>query len=311
MKIIFFGMGSIGQRHARLLRDNYDHELFAFRTYQGQTQNSINVKNVSSWKELDAIAPDVAFITNPTSKHIEVAIECAKRNCTLFIEKPLDSSKRGLDQLVELVRARSLATYVGYNLRFHPVIVFLKKLSEDTPLLHLRVTSSSYLPNWRPDQDHRKSYSSSLSSGGGVILDLSHEIDFCHYLLGGIKKISGQFGRMADLTIDSEDHADILIQSNSGSRANIHINFASHYKERVIKADFQQFTAYCDLINGVITRYSKEALLEERKVEISRDYTYEKQLEYFLKNKSTSMMNNIFEASQLFKKIIDFRETDF
>ena len=298
----------MGTRHAKLLQKNYKHDLFAFRTYRGQIHNSLSITNISSWNEFEDIRPDIAFITNPTFKHIETATECAKRGCSLFIEKPIGSSIRGLDSLLELVRSNNLSTYVAYNLRFHPIIDYLKKTSKKNKLIYLRAVSSSYLPKWRPDQNYKKSYSASLKLGGGVILDLSHEIDYINYLLGSINNISGQFDRLTDLTIDSEDYANILVQSNNQLQANIHINFASHCKNRMIVADFNDFSLQCDLINGVIKKYSEEKLIEEKEIKVHYNYTYEQQLDYFFSNMSQNMMNNIFKASDLFKKIINFKE---
>ena len=111
-----------------------------------------------------------------------------------------------------------------------------------------------------------------------------------------------------DITVDSEDYAEILIESDNTPRASIHINYASHYKERKIIADFEGFTLNCDLISNSINKYSKEELIEKKEFDIYQNYTYEKQLDYFFKYNSPTMMNNIFEASDLFKKIIDYKE---
>lgn len=308
MKIIFFGLGSIGQRHLRILLKNYKHEIFAFRTNKGQEKNEFNVKEIYGWNEFEHIAPDIAFITNPSFMHIDVAIECTKRNCSLFIEKPLGSSITGLDSLLNLVKQHNLSTYVAYNLRFHPIIEYLKNQVTKYKLAHLNILSSSFLPLWRPAQDYRKSYSSSSKLGGGVILELSHEIDYTKYLLGDIINISGHYGKMSNLEILCEDFADILIQSNNNAYANIHINFASHLPERIIKAEFEDFTICGDLINGVIKKYSREKLDEEIIINIDHNNTYEKQLDYFFNNFNPNMMNNIFEASVLFKKIISYKK---
>jgi len=307
-KILFFGLGSIGKRHVKILKNNYDHELFAFRTDKKNYKNLSGVKSITSWREFEKINPEIAFITNPTFKHIESATACAKRGCALFIEKPLGSSINGLSKLLEIIKSKNIPTYVAYNLRFHPIIDYIKRITENNKLVYIRATCSSYLPLWRPDQDYKKSYSASLDLGGGVVLELSHEIDYIYYLLGRIDKISGQFSQLTDITVDSEDYAEILIESDNTPRASIHTNYASHYKERKIIADFEGFTLNCDLISKSINKYSKEELIEKKEFDIHQNYTYEKQLDYFFKYNSPTMMNNIFEATSLFNKIIDFKE---
>ena len=308
MRVIFFGLGSIGQKHARILLQDYNHELFAFRTKKGQKDSHLPIKEVDNWDQFQEINPDIAFITNPTSLHIETAIACAQRKCTLFIEKPIGSSLDKMNQLLEIVKTNNLSTYVAYNLRFHPLIQALKGYTETFDLLHLQVTASSYLPSWRPEQNHKKSYSSNSKMGGGVILDLSHDIDYVNYLINGLDSINGQFNRISDLTVDSEDYADIFVKSSTCS-ANIHISFMSHNRERLIKADFLNFSIYADLLTGYLKKYEKEELVEEKNFNIDSDYTYRKQIEYFFLNmNNTKMMNNIHEAAILFKKIIDLKE---
>ncbi len=97
MKIIFFGTGSIGTRYINILLKKYRFDLYAFRSGK-QTHEVRGVQEIFSWKEFDKIAPDAAFITNPTAIHIKTAIIAAKRNCALYLEKPIGSSLTGLDE---------------------------------------------------------------------------------------------------------------------------------------------------------------------------------------------------------------------
>src|SRR3989344_7928398 len=108
MKIIFFGLGSIGQRHAKILLKGYSHDLYAFRSGVSNEPNPLGIKELSTWEEVSSLRPDVAFITNPTSLHIEIALKCAELDCKLFIEKPVGKDLEGLVKLLEVVKKRSL-----------------------------------------------------------------------------------------------------------------------------------------------------------------------------------------------------------
>ena len=128
MKILFFGLGSIGKKHASILKNNFDFELHAFRTGNGQETNDLDIHEFNKLDEAFSIKPDVAFITNPTSLHVSTALECAKRNIALFIEKLISHSLENLKELEKEIKKRNLFVYVAYNLRFHPVITHLKEL---------------------------------------------------------------------------------------------------------------------------------------------------------------------------------------
>ncbi len=307
MKIVFFGLGSIGQRHAKILLENYSHDLFAFRSGVNNEKNNLDIKELHSWKEVEKLKPDIAFITNPTYLHIETAIKCAKIGCKLFIEKPIDKNLDGLDDLLKIVKENNIVSYIAYNLRFHPVILDLKRCLEDKKPLYVRVVSTSYLPFWRLADDYLKSYSANTNMGGGVILDLSHELDYVSYLFDGTKGISGNFGRVSEITVDAEDYADMLLTTGF-CPVNIHIDFLSHFNQRYIQIDFNDLTIVADLLNAEIKEYKKGSLINTKKLDYDKGQEYRDQIRYFFDHlKDQKMMNNLTEASHLFRKIVEFK----
>ncbi len=311
MKIIFFGLGSSGLRHARRLNQYKNIELYAFRTGKGQKKVTIKTKEVRAWEDIDRIKPDVAFITNPTSLHVKTALACARRNMDLFIEKPLDSQIKDLDQFLKIVRKKNIVTYVAYVLRFHPVIQELRKYIRKYPYLHMRVTATSLLYGWRPYEDVKKSYSSFKEMGGGVIYDLSHEIDYAQYLLGDIKNMQGQFSRRSHMTVDSEDYADFLIQTQKGP-VNIHMNFLSQLWQRIIQVDFKGRTVIGDLRKSTIVEYQNNKIVKTKQFAYGTRECFGLQIKYFLKNwkdKNSRMMNNVFEAAKLLRIIYRFKKS--
>lgn len=308
MKILFIGLGSIGKRHAKIILKDYKHELFAFRSDKKRQVNELGIKELYSWNEVKKTDLDVVFITNITSLHIETAIKCAKLGCKLFIEKSIGKDLKGLDLLIKLVKKNNLTTYVGYNLRFHPVILELKKYATLYKPLHLRAVSTSFFPNWRPDQDYIESYSANSKMGGGVILDLSHELDYAGFLLGDIKNIQGNFSRISNVTKDAEDLADLTIKTVTGF-ANIHLNFMSQLRQRYVQLEFQGLTVIGDVINSEIKEFKNEKLNKSYKLDYYSAQEYVDQLKYFFDNiNNPKMMNNLIDASVLFKKIIQFKK---
>jgi len=308
MKVIFFGLGSIGLRHAKLLKKHFRHDLFALRSNPKQSKNRLGIQELFSWEEIDHVRPNVAFITNPTFLHIETAIRCARKGMHLFIEKPLDSQTKSLNRFLKIVNQQKISTYVAYVLRFHPVILELRKHIERNRMLHLRVQTTSLLHHWRPLSNTKKSYSAHKKKGGGVILDLSHELDYVQFLIGNLKNFKGQKARRSDITADSEDYADILVQSQKGP-ANIHINFACQRHQRIVQVDFRKKAIVGDLIKNTITEYKDNRLAKQKKFKGNLSNCYETQIKYFFKNiGNRKMMNHVGEAADLFRKICAFKQ---
>lgn len=309
MKVLFFGLGAIGLRHAKLLKKHYRHDLFALRSNPRQSGNRLGIQELFSWEEIDRVKPDVAFITNPTFLHIETAIRCARKGMHLFIEKPLDSQTKSLNRFLKIVDQQRISTYVAYVLRFHPVILELKKQIERSHFLHLRVQTTSLLHHWRPKSNTKESYSAHKNKGGGVILDLSHELDYVQFLIGNLKNFKGQSGRRSNITVDSEDYADILVQSKNGP-ANIHINFLSQQHQRIVQVDLKNKTLVGDLVKNTIAEYKNGRLVKQKKLKGSLSNCYETQTKYFFKNiGNRKMMNHVGEAADLFRKICAFRKS--
>ena len=311
LKIVFFGLGSIGKKHAKIIRDNYNFELFAYRTNRGQEKNTLNIPEYTNLEEIFALKPDIAFITNPTFLHTDTALECTKRNISLFIEKPISHNLKNTEELEKEIKKRNLFSYVAYNMRFHPVITQLKKiLSEEKQNINFNVVCRSYLPDWRPKQDYTKSYSAIKEMGGGVLLDLSHEFDYINWLFGDIQKIDGECGKKSSLNVDTEDFVDAKITCKHNIKGNLHLDFFTKEKERKIKIFLDNKTFEGDLINNTIKiiENGKEKTIKTDK---TTEDTYKMQIDYFFRqylNKEYNNMNNFSEALITFKKIMDFKE---
>lgn len=310
LKVVFFGLGSIGKKHAKIIQDNYDHELFAYRTNKGQEENTLKIQEYDNLEDIFALKPDIAFITNPTFLHTETALECAKKNIALFIEKPISHSLKNSDLLEKEIKKRKLFSYVAYNMRFHPVITHLKELvSEENQAIHFKVVCSSYLPDWRPRQDYTKSYSAKKEMGGGVLLDSSHEFDYIKWLFGDIKTIEGKCGKISNLDIDTEDVVDAEIVCITDIKGDLHLDYFSKEKERKIQVFYNDKYLEGDLINNTIkiVEHGKEKIVKKEK---NLEDTYKMQIDYFFEqylNKEYNIMNNFSEALKTFKKIMDFK----
>lgn len=102
---------------------------------------------------------DFIIISNPTSLHFDTIIKLKELNTPFFIEKPIVNKIEHISILQEQLDEKM--TYVACNLRYHPAIVFIKTMLKegDIKIDQVNIYCGSYLPQWRPDEDYRKSYS--------------------------------------------------------------------------------------------------------------------------------------------------------
>jgi predicted dehydrogenase len=309
MKVLICGVGSIGLRHARILSGTLGHEVYALRSTRQPLEHGLNVKEIFAWSDVEKVRPEAAFVTNPTNLHLETALRCASLGMHLFIEKPLSHTTDNVEALESLCREKSLTCYVAYCLRFHPVIKKLREVIRGKKIYHARIVCSSFLPAWRPDQDYSKSYSVSSREGGGVLLDLSHELDYAKYIFGEFGVLTGFYGRASDLTVDAEDFADVLIKTvNPGCCLNLHLNFNSLINERTITVDFEDGYARGDLIGNRLESLVR-GVAKVYEYTVDRDGYLADQSKYFFDNiGNASIMNSLAEAKQLLGSILAFKK---
>jgi predicted dehydrogenase len=281
MRVLFCGLGGIGQRHLRNLCSLLPEgqlEVHAYRVL-GRSEKLLDDLSVDPERnlvtdyrivvhlDLDealAVKPDLVFVCNPSNLHARVALQAAKAGAHIFIEKPVADTLDGLEELLALVRAKQLVCYVGYNFRFHPALIRLKELLEARNfgnLLAVQLEIGEYLPNWHRYEDYRTMYASRADLGGGVILSQIHEMDLIYWYFGLPVSIYCVGGKLSCLEIDVEDTATSLMQYR-GALGNFPITLHQDYLQRppvrTLKIVGDQGIAQIDLIKGTLMVYSAE-----------------------------------------------------
>ena len=184
---------------------------------------------------LKSFQPEIVLVCTPPVHHVPQAMRALQAGAHVFIEKPVSDKLDGITEIGEEAARRGATLQVGYNLRFNPGIQLLKHLVEDRipgRILWARAEVAQYLPEWRPWQDYRQSYTARRELGGGIVLDASHEIDYMLWLLGAPLELTCMAGQVSGLDVNVEDCATILIRFASGAQADIHMDFVQRNASR-------------------------------------------------------------------------------
>jgi predicted dehydrogenase len=300
MKVLIIGIGSIGKKHAKALKTiQPDTEIVALRSYK-EAKKFAGITNIYSLKEIGKQIPDFAIISNPTSEHIKTISQLIEYNIPLFIEKPLYSSLN-INETGDSINENGIFTYVACNLRFLDSIQFVKEQlsqSKNKRLNEVNVYCGSYLPDWRPGVDFRKNYSANPGLGGGVHLDLIHELDYIYWLFGYPKEINRNYRSQSSLKIKACDYANYLL-GYDGFCANIVLNYYRREPKRNFELVFEDETWNIDLLKNEVTCNEKVLFSSEQLI----FNTYQVQMKYFIdciKNEKASM-NTINDAFNVLK----------
>lgn len=282
MKICFAGLGSIGARHLKnLVRLATERKLVltvhAYRHSDDELLaelTSLVDKQIFKISDLDTDY-DIGFITNPTSAHFD-SIKLLGKHCrNLFIEKPLfDVLDKTPDELG--LNANQIC-YVAAPLLYTDVFNQVKNDILGKRVYSARVICSSYLPDWQKGRDYRKSFRASLEQGGGVDIDLIHEIDYVSKLFGAPIRICRVAKHVSDLEIETCDLASYIYEYED-KVVEIHLDYFGRSDKRIIEIYLENEVIEGDFLKKEV-RYLRGA--ETKSFDLSVDHYY-REMCYFI-----------------------------
>ncbi|EID4796344.1 Gfo/Idh/MocA family oxidoreductase [Campylobacter sp. IFREMER_LSEM_CL908] len=240
MKALIIGFGSIGKKHYLALKHLGYEVSVVSRSYKKN-----DLQCFKSLQEVKLEEIDLFVIATITINHYETleSIDKKIKGKTILIEKPLFEKYREFNSI------NGNYIYVAYLLRFHPLVEKIKTIiQKDQYIYFVEFNCSSYLPNWRIC-DYTQNYSAKKELGGGVLLDLSHELDLAYYFFEKLKLLYAQNLKISELEINSDDFAFLSLKSKK-ELIHIKLDYFSKFTKREIVLHSRDKTYKADLVNN-------------------------------------------------------------
>lgn len=279
MRVCFVGIGSIAKRHIKNLHEicNVRGLSIQIDAYRREKEFVEGVSDI--YDTIDNVPDnyDAIFITNPTEFHLESLCQFHNKSKHFFIEKPVVSLGQ-LDNAKSFQMRDDCVYYVAAPLRYNAVVQWIKNNVKSDTVLAVRGISSSYLPDWRPDQDYRKTYSARKELGGGVSTDLVHEWDYLTQLFGWPQKVQAMTGKKSDLEIDTDDYA-IYMADFGGMICELHLDYFGRHTIREVELFTKDDTILCDILRNRVTFLNNGRSQDFNE---QRDDYQKRELNYFL-----------------------------
>ena len=246
IKAAIIGYGSIGELHLQTLRKfKKISEILIISNRGVDKKKKVNFSN-----NLDSIIsydPDYVIVSSPTSQHYKdfCYIEKNLKNKIILFEKPI------FDRNIKLKKKLNNKYLVNYNLRELNLIKYIKTFIRKTSYFNVDINCSSYLPLWRKNISYSESSSGKKELGGGVINDLSHEIDYALSIFGDFKVGYSYTSKISNLDINTNDFftAFLFIKNKP---IKISLNYFSKIPKREIIINSNNFQLNANLIENFI-----------------------------------------------------------
>ena len=285
--IAVVGLGSIGRRHVRnLKRLRPELEITLVRSGKGPAwpEQQFAQRVVMTSAEAIRAGAQAAIVCSPAPFHVPQAQEWLRAGKPLLIEKPLSHNTTGLSELIAMAEAVDVPVLVGYVLRYdlaaHHFYDWLQS-KQIGDLLHVRIECGSYLPDWRPEQDYRESASARTDLGGGVLLELSHEIDYANWFFGPFAEVQASLQYSKTLEIETEDGADLLLYNSVGLPVSVHLDFYRRVPTRQCRVQTTQGELVWDALAQKVGWTTAVGEVTEQHFSQARDDLFVRQLEHF------------------------------
>lgn len=315
MKILFIGLGSAGQRHLRnikrILGVNAEFIAYRVRKYGRLFDDNLNVVEgqnvreayqIKEYDDLDQALqerPDIAFISNPNSMHVEVAIRVAREGIDIFLEKPVSDSLKGLDELADLVKKKKIILYVGYQMRLHPCLIRLKQDMDEKrigDIVSVDCQMGELISQMHKYEDYRDMNEAKKVTGGGVVLCQIHELDYLCWIFGMPTEVYSVGGKYSDLEIEVEDGATTIckyVKEGIPFPIIIHQDFLQTPPVRKCKVIGTLGQIEVDLLQNQYVVYDKQTIREEKFVNFSRNDMFIEEVKCFLEYVKTRKQDTL------------------
>jgi predicted dehydrogenase len=267
MRVLMIGTGSIGRRHMASLRQIDPSIEFDVLREPGRGTDLAGIGPATLSRSIaEALdkRPGLMVVASPSAMHLRHVLAAIDSGTPFYIEKPVVVSADDLAVLEARVARGGLPTnMVGCNLRHLPSLQTLREIVDGGRLGRIAradFEAGQWLPDWRPTQDYRQSYSASRAMGGGVVFDLIHEIDAALWLLGSFTRVEAVAGRTSRLEIDSDDCACVLLGRTGGPFATIRLDYVSRRPVRRYTLVGDEASVEWDLRAGTLTLSSADGV---------------------------------------------------
>ena len=252
-RILVAGTGSIGRRHIgnlRQLRPGARFALLRDGARRDDFSDALEAQVFATLAEALAWKPDLAVVATPSDRHAEIVAPLLQAGIASFIEKPVVIDPAALAELLALAPGTLPPTQVGCVLRFLPSLQQVRRWLDGQCIGRIVRASfevGQWLPDWRPAQDYRRSYSASRTRGGGVVLDLIHELDLARWLLGELQLLGAWGQHLSSLEIDAEDVAQLALRAPTGTLVSVQLDYVARRPLRRLQLVGEQGTITWDL----------------------------------------------------------------
>ncbi len=284
--ILIIGKSKIALRHYSVLKKKNSKFFFYFQDKYNRIWTLKKNKFTIYKKNLVQNNFFFVLICTPSNTHISYLKKYIHRSRSIFLEKPFSNNLISIKNFInQLPRGLIIPKiFIGYNLRYSNALKkFKEKIDKNKygKLLYINCQVGRSLDQWR--NKNLKLAASNKNKGGGVILELSHELDYLNWIFGPIKHVFSKVNNVKKFNIGVEESYFAIFKLYNKSLINLSVDMVRCDEKRFCEAIYENATIRLDLIKGTV-QIIKRKILYTYKFNRDLDNSYKNMWYKYLKN---------------------------
>ncbi|OAQ59360.1 quinate utilization oxidoreductase protein [Pochonia chlamydosporia 170] len=218
---VVIGAGIIGPRHAMTIVNNHEAKLVAIIDPSPAGQTLAVKLGVNYFTTVDKLLNsservDAAVICTPNHTHVSIAKQLASHNVHVIIEKPISSNVDSGRDLVSSLSSAASKVLVGHHRRFNPYIMKTKDVLATGKLGKIMAINGIWALHKPIDYFQSPAEWRQSETGGAILINMIHEIDLLHYLIGPIVRVHAE-GIPAQRGYTADEGAAMTLKFKTGA----------------------------------------------------------------------------------------------
>jgi predicted dehydrogenase len=234
MKFLIIGLGSMGKRRIRCLKNLGYEDIIGFdlrESRRKEAEEKYGIKTIVDARNLNFEDINALIISTPPDKHNEYIKLAIEKKKPAFVEASV--VLEGLEELNKSAKKEKVSIAPSCTMEFHPAIIDIRNIVKSGN--YGKVTNFSYhcgqyLPDWHPWENVKDYYVSKKETGGGREI-VPFELTWIVNVVGFPKKIIGFNGKTMDIGADIDDTYVISLDFGN-CYGNMTIDVVSRYATR-------------------------------------------------------------------------------
>ncbi len=233
MKALVIGLGSMGKRRIRLLKqlsliDGL--EIIGMDTREErrlEAESVLGIQTVASIQQAVDEHPDInaAFVCTSPLSHGGIIRQCLLNGWHVFTEINLVSD--GYEENIRLAKERGLTLFLSSTPLYRREVAYIReKVSAHSGRLDYIYHVGQYLPDWHPWENYKDFFVNEKRSNGCREI-FAIELPWMTQTFGSVKSFDVLSDRMSGLAIDYDDNYLLKVEHESGIRGILAVDVVS------------------------------------------------------------------------------------